>query len=405
MVNGRQSMIACYRAVSNATTDDDQQPPGSALAEALQLAREPSNIKRLVDNSVKRLTSHSVVVRVKALRFLNHLAQNGPAAVIAELRLNTTAISDCMAFRGPPHPTRGYEPYQEMKDTAQTLLDLSFSAAQSTPISSFQSTSTGGLAAPLPGRVGGFSTMQSYGNDGATTQSASLEPRSLDPNRKDYVGDVVGFFKRKFGQGPEPPTESKYGSSSNVPGSSQEATDLSNPQFLPTAMATVPPPPRGLMDRLQTEVSWSGKKPSEPVTQKPKPPTDTPAAKLLRITGNRALPTNGELNAFRGALTPGAIAELEAGLADTDWKVRVRAIGGLECYGEKFGWGPVANSKDAIAKLVGAPQASLRAAATRLFQVVKDTEPTPPPEEPSAFDLGGSGEDSGGEGGFHFSTD
>jgi hypothetical protein len=396
-------MIACYKAVSNATSDDDQQPPGSALAEALQLARDPPNIKRLVDNSVKRLTSHSVVVRVKALRFLNHLAQNGPAAVIAELRLNASAISDCMSFRGPPHATRGYEPYQEMKDVAQTLLDLAFSAAQSAPIASFQSTATGGFAAPLPGRVGGYSMMESYGNAGATTQSVSLEPRNLDPNRTDYVGDVVGFFKKKFAKGPQTPTESRYGSSSNVPGSSQEATGVTNPELLPTTLAAVPPPPRGLMERLHADVSWSGKRPSEPVTEKPKPPTDTPAAKLLRVTGNRALPTNGELNAFRGALTPSAIAELEAALADTDWKVRVRAIGGFECYGEKFGWGPVANSKAEISKMLAAPQASLRTAAARLFAVVKDIEPTPPPEEPSAFDLGASGDDSGGDSGFHFS--
>jgi hypothetical protein len=75
------------------------------------------------DLSIRTLITRSknwrrVVVRVKALRFLNHMAQNGPTAAIAEIRLNTTAIPDTMGFRGPPHATRGYEPYEEMKDPA-----------------------------------------------------------------------------------------------------------------------------------------------------------------------------------------------------------------------------------------------------------------------------------------------
>jgi hypothetical protein len=395
-------MIPCYRAVASATADDDLQPPGSALAEAVQLTRDPSNIKRLVDNAIKKLTSSSVVVRVKALRFLNHIAQNGPTAVIAEIRLNTTAISDTMGFRGPPHPTRGYEPYQEMKDAAQTLLDMSF-AASSARIESFSSPTTSG--APGPVRTVGYSTMESYGNLVVTEERASLESRSMDPNQRDRLGEVTGFFKRAFSIGSTVPTASKYGSDSNVPGTSQMATGVStvSPEFA-AALPPAPPPKQGLMDRLNApDANWSKKKPANPLVEKPKAPTDTPVAKLLKVTGGKLLPTNAEISAFRGALTVDSLAELKAGLGDSDWKVKVRAITGLECFGEKYGYGTVADLKAQVSALKAAPQASLRTAAGRFFEAIKNEEPVPLPEEPSAFDLGG-GEEEGAEEGFDFAS-
>jgi hypothetical protein len=392
-------MIACYRAVASATADDDLQPPGSALAEAVQLARDPSNIKRLVDSAIKKLTSASVVVRVKALRFLNHIAQNGPTAVIAEIRLNTTAISDTMGFRGPPHATRGYEPYQEMKDAAQALLDMSFSASAGR-IESFSSPAAAG--APGPVRTAGYGTMDSYGSTAVVDERASLDPRSTDPNHRDRLGEVIGFFKRPFSGGSAAPTASRYGSESNVPGTSQVATGISSvtPEF--AAAAPAPPPKQGLMDRLNADMSWSKRMPANPGAERPRPPADSPVAKLLCISGGRALPTNGELAAFRGALTAGGLAELRAGLADPDWKVKVRAIAGLECFGAKYGYGTVADLKPQVAALKGAPQASLRTAAGRFFEAIKDAEPVPPPEEPSAFDLG-AGEADAGEENFDFS--
>jgi hypothetical protein len=115
-------------------------------------------------------------------------------------------------------------------------------------------------------------------------------------------------------------------------------------------------------------------------------PTDTPAAKLLKVTGNRALATNGELSAFRASMTVESLGELEQGLREPDWKVKVRAIAGIECFGDKFGWGTVAANKYTVEQLKLAPQASLRNAATRLHAKIRDVAPT---ELPSAFDLAG----------------
>ena len=395
------------------------------LQEAVQLARsDPSNIKRLVGSAVKKLSSSMVIVRLKALRFLQHLSQNGPAAVTAEIKLNTTPISDCISWRGAPHPIRGWEPYQEMKDCAQSLLDLAFSA-QGPSVQSFAVTNTGAMGAM---RVGGtYSNMESFGSGEVYTQAPSLDPRNLDPNHRDLGEEVKGFFKKVFKVGgPERPVASKYGSASNVPGASQMATGYSTyqptPGYPPTgtmggagpapgygypqpetmqeqppAFAAPPPPKRGQFSRLEADINWAKKKPANPIAERPKAESNTPAAKLLKVTGNRPIPTNGELNAFKAALTPECLIELRAGLANNDWKVKVRAIAGLECYGEKFGFGTVADNKQAVEALKAAPQASLRGAATRFFDEIKDVEPEAPPETPSAFDFGGGGDEAPAE--------
>jgi hypothetical protein len=370
-------MFKCFLLVDKVTADDDSQPPGMAFAEAIQLTRQdPVNIKRLVERTVNKLTSPSVVVRVKSLRFLNHLAQNGPPACVTEVKLNTTAISNTIGFRGQPHPTRGWEPYQEMKEAAQSLLDLSFSA-QAAPIQSFSAGNTSGA----PFRAAGISSMESYGNDQVYQQAPSLEPRNLDPTARNYTGEVKDFFQKAFNMGPTTATTSKYGAASNVASGSQEAVGYST--NIPV-VAAAPPPPRALMGRRDVDVTFS--KRAEKLVEPAKIRTDTPTSKLLKVTGARAMPTNGELTAYGAALTPDAIDELRIGLNDPDWKVKVRAISGLEVYGGKFGLGPVASVKDRIDALKGAPQASLRTVATRFFEAIKDVQPT---ADPSAFDFAG----------------
>jgi hypothetical protein len=110
----------------------------------------------------------------------------------------------------------------------------------------------------------------------------------------------------------------------------------------------------------------------------------TPAKKLMKVTGGRPLANADELRAFHDALSVESIAELVVGLDDADWKVRVRAILGLELAGERYGLQAVAHAKPRVLGLNGSPQASLRTAAVRFYQAIKDVKPGPPAER-SAF--------------------
>ncbi|KAH0795082.1 AP-4 complex accessory subunit tepsin-like [Histomonas meleagridis] len=407
-------MFTCSRLVDRATADDNLPSPGMCLAEAVQLARDdPANVQRLIKYACKKLTVPRVNVRLKALRLMNHLAQNGPSSAIqAEIKLYSSTISDCIGWRGRPDPVRGYEPYQEMKDAAQSLLDLVFTSGQAT----VQHFNTSAPTAPPTQRVASVSTMESYGNDQYITQPVSLDPVNHDPTANRTLENITGFFNRTFGI-QKGPVVSKYGSASNVSGNVQgtygqtgmyqpnqyqqpptyqnlqtyqspppqpQPQPVQQPQ-VPSYTPPPPPPQRGQFQRLEADFSWSKKKPSNPIPERSKQSLDTPASKFLKITGGRALPTNGEINAFKASIVPESLVELTAGLNSSEWKVKVRAIYGLEIFGEKFGIGTVAHVKGEVQRLRSAPQASLRSAAVRFYESIENVQPTDLPEQPSAF--------------------
>jgi hypothetical protein len=392
-------MFTCGRLVDQATQENDLPAPGACLAESVQLCRkDTANITRIITKTMDKLQKPSVQIRLKALRYLLHLAQNGPPAFSNEMKLYSTQISQCMGWRGAPHPTKGWEPYSEMKDVAQSLLDHVFAAPTTTaPTASFQQMqqATGGSV----NRSAGISYMDSCGSGPTFQQRASLEPRLLGGQQS--VGDkMIGFVKNIIpGIGKDKqPQQSTYGSYSNSGGYTPGVTTA--PQYRPPVATTQQsahqqmtpqysmnaPPARGQFDQLQRDVSW--KKPSfDAPVQKQKDSADTPAAKLMKISGNRANATNGELTQFRNTLSADSIEELIEGLKATDWKVRVRAISGLDICGEKFGYGAVSQTKDDVEKLTKAPQASLKNVAGKFYEKIKDVEPTGIPEEPSAFDF------------------
>lgn len=401
-------MFTCGRLVDQATQDNELPAPGACLAESVQLCKKDStNITRIITKTMDKLQKPNVQIRLKALRYLLHLAQNGPPAFSNEMKLYSTQISQCMGWRGQPHPTRGWEPYSEMKDVAQSLLDLVFASPTTpAPTANFQqmAQATGGGV----NRSAGISYMESCGSGMAYQQRASLEPRALGGQQS--VGDKMLDFMKNIIPGTNkdkarPP--STYGSYSNT-GGYQPGVVTTAPQYRPPAAQpqyqyqapqqqaptyqtpSYAPPARGQFDQLQRDVSW--KKTFDTPEQKAKVASDTPAAKLMKITGNRANATNGEITQFKNAAEADAIEELIAGLKAADWKVRVRAIAGLDVCGEKFGYGAVAETKADVEKLTKAPQASLKNAAAKFFAKIKDVEPTGIPEEPSAFDFADANE-------------
>ena len=401
-------MFTCGRLVDQATQENDLPAPGAVLAESVQLCRkDATNVTRIITKTMEKLQKPSVQIRLKSLRYLLHLTQNGPPSFSNELKLYSTQISQCMTWRGQPHPTKGWEPYQEMKDVAQSLLDLVF-ASPATPapavsFSQMSNTQQGGV-----NRSAGISYMESYGSGPSYQQSASLEPRALGGQQT--VGDkMMSFVKEIIPEefinkitGDKKPRQSTYDSYNSQTGftpglapqyrpppaqpqySSPNPSPYSPPQY---QSPYNPPPQRGQFDNIQQDVSWA--KPSfDSPKVAPKQISNTPAAKLMKITGNRANATNGELSAFKNGATTDSIEELVAGLGNSDWKVKVRAIAGLDICGELFGYGTVSQTKDEIERLTKAPQASLKKAANSFYPKIKDVEPTGLPEEPSAFDFG-----------------
>lgn len=123
--------------------------------------------------------------------------------------------------------------------------------------------------------------------------------------------------------------------------------------------------------------------------KKKKGPPLSPAKKLMKVTGGRALANGQELTTFKQNITVESINELAEGLQNKEWKSALRAILGLEVAGEVYGLPAVAKTKNEILTLTGAPQASLRTAAQRFYASIKDIEPKEPTvEETTGFNFG-----------------
>ena len=98
----------------------------------------------------------------------------------------------------------------------------------------------------------------------------------------------------------------------------------------------------------------------------------SPAKKFMKVTSGKAQASQSEENALVEKLDASMIEEFKEALEDKDWKVKVRAIRGLELCGNTFGYDDIYPVKGTITSLTGAPQLSLKTAANNFLKVLND---------------------------------
>ena len=377
-------MFGIIRHLDKILSADDNAISTSHLAEALQQVRTDAGTAHKYIAEISKRLSHSLVqVRIKACNLLLYLVENGPSYVLTDAKLYSQPITDCITWRGQPHPVHGFEPYNDLRQSAQKLLDILFES-HSTPHQKGQS-STQFATSTTPSTSSGANysiavSSCSYEQGSNQKQNAVLEPRNLDPNNQSTVKKVINKVLRRD---QTPKSQVNYGSIGSE--SPPPDTLYSNPTY--DSSSSQYGNKHGQFDRLENEVSWATPKSAKKSEKAPKI-EETPAQKLLKITGGRALPTNGELTIFKQNANEDSIEELMEGLKNTDWKVKVRAIAGLDAIGSILGYGPIANCKNDVAQLLDAPQASLKGFADKFYNKIKDVEPEALPEAPSAFNFG-----------------
>jgi len=440
-------MIQCYRVVDNSTTNDPLPPPGSCLAEALNLCRtDPKNVSTLMKRCGTKLQSSQPIVRLKALRLMTHLANNGPPGVIIEVRLYNSLISDCIGFRADISLRVPQETYDDIRDTAQNLLDLSFRTQTAAPQKfSIPVNNTD----PSMGN-NSFSNQPGYGNvygstsnvpvnqnqnlgekvtsffkekiasighrnsatyqgsnpypnhNSAYTQSYGSEQYNAGQTQNVISGNNYGQYNQQYNQPYNQQYNQPYNSSAQPYNSSTQPYNPSVQQYNQTIQAEQYTQPRSTTFQNQVPSSYAAappKKLSSTIPKKPVP--NTPAKKLMRVVGGRALATQNEIEQFRSNATPESIDEFIEGLEDSDWKVKMRAVIGLETCGQVFGLGVIAKAKNTVQLLTTSPQMSLRNASNRLYQSIKDVEPTTfdftetPNEESNTFQNQNAAADQG----------
>ena len=350
-------MFTCSRLVDKATANDDLQPAAMVLAEAVSLAqKDSSNAKRLVQKACEKLDSAYVIVRIKALRFLQHLCNSNIPSMIPEIKYYTDKISKCIGWRADPHPTRGFEPYTELKELAQEMLDT----VMSTQVSKAEKFSIKEVMREVEPVI----EMESYGNsEQEIVPLESLEPKKLPEvnpaqNNQTFVPDKKALKLQKqkekekekaYQKQRESITQSSLIESFDDPVPEETNEEEAEIEIQPEVR------PHGQFTRLEADITFQKNDKTGSQTQNlavmRKTQTvraTTPAGKLLLITGNRSFPTNAELMKFKSTCFPDSYLELVNGLDNSDWRVKLRAISGLDIFGNKYGIGTVAGLKDQI---------------------------------------------------------
>ena len=414
-------MFACSRVVDRGTSNDDSPIPGAVLSEALNLCcKDASNIARIVKSCFGKLNNSFVTVRIKALEMLLHCAQLGPPAVVLEIRQYVPALNDCISWRGDPHPTRGFQPYDEMKGLCQTLLDIAYGnqprapKQAATPKFQFQQPAPQpqqpkSIMTPYEEQLAAQQAQQSFNTPFGSQQFQSRQgtygaTSNVAPSTdKGGVAKVTDWFKKTFAKKgqfssfddsrPQAPPQAAYG---GMPQYAYNATYNESAYQRPAAQG--PEKRENLATTtLTSDVAQRPVARREPGMSMAKPKRSvgaiSPAKKLMKVTGGRAMANAQELTAFRDSFTAESIDELCTGLEDKDWKVKVRAILGLEVIAEAYGLPAVARAKQSVLSLTGSPQQSLRTAAIRFYAAIKDVEPAVP-DQVSAFSFLGDQPDT-----------
>lgn len=96
----------------------------------------------------------------------------------------------------------------------------------------------------------------------------------------------------------------------------------------------------------------------------------SPAKKFMKVTSGKAQASPQEENALIEKLDASMIPEFMEALEDKDWKVKVRAIRGLELCGQTFGFDDILPCKSTISDFCVAPQLSLKTAANNFLKVL-----------------------------------
>ncbi|XP_021920669.1 AP-4 complex accessory subunit Tepsin-like isoform X2 [Zootermopsis nevadensis] len=87
----------------------------------------PPHCQQLAEYLNRRLEKPSACVKLKVLKIMLYLIQNGHVSFRTYLRRNDGYIKLATMYNGPPDPLLGMAPYENIRTTAQELLDILFS--------------------------------------------------------------------------------------------------------------------------------------------------------------------------------------------------------------------------------------------------------------------------------------
>lgn len=114
--------------LTQATVDDGDPTPAYLLDDITKITFQSTTLSnQLVDYLIHRLTkSTSTTVKIKVLKIIMYLVNNGHTSFRQQLRLHDDSIKNILHHSGPADPLLGLTLYKDAQKLAQDALDLLF---------------------------------------------------------------------------------------------------------------------------------------------------------------------------------------------------------------------------------------------------------------------------------------
>ncbi|XP_064618300.1 AP-4 complex accessory subunit Tepsin-like [Liolophura sinensis] len=123
----RVSFVNKISNVMKATADDESPIPGYLYPEISKITLESDgSCESLLEFLVDRLDRNSCHVKVKVLKLMKYVVENGNPNFAMGLRKKSRGLKEATSFGGPPDPLHGNIPYLLVRKAAKELSELVF---------------------------------------------------------------------------------------------------------------------------------------------------------------------------------------------------------------------------------------------------------------------------------------
>ncbi|CAL5227111.1 g10020 [Coccomyxa viridis] len=337
-------------------------------------------VASLVDQTRKRLSHKSPIVKQKTLRLIKFICSKGSSEFKRSMSKQASEIRSLTYFRGEPDPFKGDVPNQKVRDMAKEALDAVFAAVDLNPVPT---------TAPLQSRIQGFGGSSNTSVSSASSQSGNAAASSSSSR-------MTGFGNPRF----EGAAKKSSNASLNVTspkailGAISNAAGFSNPtrqqlerslsQEKVDAYGGEDDRPSGYHPRtMGTGVSGGNASYSSPqLTAAAEGSEEERAVEgICALGGLRAQPSREDLRMFVenvASLNGAQVAELlQAKMEGASWQVVLRALHAVEAVlqqGSTAACGEIAvhfqTDPSPVRKAAGSPQASVRQRAAALLKLL-----------------------------------
>ena len=114
--------------IAKAAADDEVPTAGYLQEEIKKLTFDPNACVGVEDALIARLDKRSSNVKLKTLRLIKLLCDDGAPGFRRDMQRRIKEVRDCLHWQGDPHPTMGDLPSKMVREAAQQVITVVFDA-------------------------------------------------------------------------------------------------------------------------------------------------------------------------------------------------------------------------------------------------------------------------------------